>query len=195
VRQHLPHLSLVLSDSSKLPSLTDIPQNGEDEVEYAHLVTGDGMMKIIAALIVGLALGWTTTALASPIQQTTNQDRIAAVEARLQALEYLRWTENHAINAVSQRLWDRYSGCYLQHRYDCYTQDLVLIPFLAVGKDEKGYVHSAIADRYAYNATAHGVWYAQDNGDGDSWKVWVVIDEHQFTWTVWQSNGFIQGVY
>src|SRR5918996_1432206 len=152
-------------------------------------------MKIIAAIIVGLALGWTTTALASPIQQTTNQDRIAALEARVQALEYLRWTENHAINAVSQRLWDRYSSCNLRNRFDCYANDLVLKAFTAA-KDEKGNRYSTeVMDYLALSANTYGVWYAQDNGDGDSWNVWVIINEDQITWTVWQSNGFIRGVY
>src|SRR5919106_492325 len=156
-------------------------------------------MKIIAAIIVGLALGWTTTALASPIQQNTNQDRIAALEARLQALEYLYWTEDHAINAVSQRLWDRYSSCNLGHRGECYRNDLVLMPFV-YAKDQYGnYPTVGVMDYLAGLANTHGIWYAQDNGDGDSWNVWVVIksgnDEYHITWTVWQSNGFIRGVY
>ena len=157
-------------------------------------------MKIIAAIIVGLALGWTTTALASPIQQNTNQDRIAALEARLQALEYLRWTENHAINAVSQRVWERYSGCYLEYRYQCYTNDLVLMAFQTVKHPDgtSGY-NTAVMDKVAQHVNTHGTWYAQDNGDGDSWNVWVVIQydntEYHITWTVWQSNGFIRGVY
>jgi hypothetical protein len=154
-------------------------------------------MKIIAALIVGLALGWTTTALASPIQQNTNQDRIAALEARVQALEYLRWTENHAISAVRQRLWDRYSSCSLQNRYECYRKDWVLVPFTTM-KDEDGKPFNLIGiwDYYAELATTRGTWYAKDNGDGDSWNVWVVLgDKYQLTWTVWQSNGFIRGVY
>jgi hypothetical protein len=55
-------------------------------------------------------------------------------------------------------------------------------------------------DFLARHANTHGVWYAKDNGDGDSWNVWVIIkiaeDEYgPITWTVWQSNGFIRGVY
>jgi hypothetical protein len=73
-------------------------------------------MKIMATIILGLALGWTTTALASPIQQNTNQDRIAALEARLQALEYLRWTGNHAINVVAYKVWERASSCNVEDR-------------------------------------------------------------------------------
>jgi hypothetical protein len=152
-------------------------------------------MKIIAAIIVGLALGWTTTALASPIQQNPNQDRIAALEARLQALEYLRWTENHAISAVSQRVWERYSSCNLGTDY-CYTTDLVLMPFAAAATDEKGYRPDYLMKRLAQYVNTHGAWYAQDNGDGDSWNVWVILkidnSEYHFTWTVWQSNGYIQ---
>ena len=153
-------------------------------------------MKIIAAIIVGLALGWTTTALASPIQQNTNQDRIAALEARLQALEHLRWTENHAINAVSQRVWERYSSCNL-NRYLCYTQDSVLVAFTAAQIENAAPDYSvAFWDNLAEYANTHPVWYAQDNGDGDSWNVWVIIksdqEEYRITWTVWQSNGYIQ---
>jgi hypothetical protein len=179
--------------------MTYIPQKGEDEVEYAHPVTGDVTMKIIAAIILGLALGWTTTALASPIQQNTNQDRIAALEARLQASEYLRWTEEHAINAVSQRVRERYSSCNL-NRYDCYTTDGVLIAFTVVQIENASPNYSvAVWDNLAEYANTQPVWYAQDNGDGDSWNVWAVIksgkEEYHITWTVWQSNGFIRGVY
>jgi hypothetical protein len=65
-------------------------------------------MKIIIGLIlgiaIGLALGWVQTAMGTP-PPTKN-----STEARLQALEYLIWTEHHAINYVSQRLWERYSS-------------------------------------------------------------------------------------
>jgi hypothetical protein len=152
-------------------------------------------MKILAALILGLALGWTTTALASPIQQTTNQDRIAALEARLQALEYLRWTENHAIDAVSYKVWERVSSCAIPESYECYNTDPVLMPFDKLRFN--GVYDHAYSRWIAKNAYPNGLWYAQDNGDGDSWNVWVVVKtqdygEYHITWTVWQSNGYIQ---
>jgi len=192
---------LVRSDSSRLPSMTYIPQKGEDEVEYAHLLTGEITMKIIAAIILGLALGWTTTALASPIQQNTNQDRIAALEARLQALEYLRWTENHAIDAVGYKVWERVSSCDLDYwGVDCYLSDPVLMPFLNLrfnGKYDGRY--SRWLARQAYH---YGTWSATDNGDGDSWTVSATFTVNNnngtsttygpISWTVWESNGFIQ---
>jgi hypothetical protein len=59
--------------------------------------------------------------------------------------------------------------------------------------------NTAVMDKVAQHVNTHGTWYAQDNGDGDSWNVWVVIQydntEYHITWTVWQSNGFIRGVY
>jgi hypothetical protein len=78
------------------------------------------ILATIAALIIGFTMGVAGDALATPppAQNST--------EARLQALEYLLWTEGHAINMVSQRVWDRYSTC------DCYLNDTVLMPFAAV---------------------------------------------------------------
>jgi hypothetical protein len=73
------------------------------------------------------------------------------------------------------------------------------MPFAVAATDEKGYRPDSIMKRLAQYANTHGTWYAQDNGDGDSWNVWVILkidnSEYHFTWTVWQSNGFIRGVY
>lgn len=53
-----------------------------------------------------------------------------------------------------------------------------------------------ILDHEALSASTRGTWYAQDNGDGDSWNVWVITpDGGHYTWTVWESNGYITGVY
>jgi hypothetical protein len=163
-------------------------------------------MKIVAAIILGLgigiAIGWATTALASPVQQNTNQDRIAALEARLQALESLRWTENHAINAVSYKVWERSSSCDLEKwGGSCYLPDPVLQPFASLYVDGP-YVNGGYSVALARSACHNGQWYAEDNGDGDSWTVSVTItvanndgtstDFGPMSWTVWESNGYIQ---
>jgi hypothetical protein len=181
-------------------------QEGEDEVDYGHLVTGEVTMKIIAAIIlglgIGLAIGWTTTALASSIQQNTNQDRIAALEARLQALEYLRWTKNHAINAVSYKVFERSSSCDIEKwGGSCYLSDPVLQPFASIYINGE-WVNPGYSQALARKAYHYGEWYAQDKGDGDSWNVWVIMkiknqdgtytEFDPFTWTVWESNGYIQ---
>ena len=183
--------------------MTSIPQKGEDEVEYTYLLTGEVTMKIIAAIILGLALGWTTTALASPIQQNTNQDRIAALEARLQALEYLRWTENHAIDAVGYKVWERVSSCDLSYwGVNCYQSDPVLMPFGNLYYNGE-WVSPGYSQALARQAYHYGTWSAVDNGDGDSWTVSVTItvanndgtstDFGPMSWTVWESNGLVQG--
>jgi hypothetical protein len=158
-------------------------------------------MRIIAALIIGLALG-ITIGVTGDVLATPPPDQ-NSTEGRLQALEYLLWTEDHAINAVSQRLWERYSSCNLG-AYTCYNNDLVLMPFTTL-KTQNGYLRTAEINYLLQHANTHGAWYAQDNGDGDSWNVWVIITVKDqqgydvefgpFTWTVWQSNGFIRGVY
>jgi hypothetical protein len=81
------------------------------------------ILATIAALIIRLTIGVAGDALATPppAQNST--------EARSQALEYLLWQEHHAINIVSQRVWDRVSTC------DCYLNDTVLIPFAAISAD------------------------------------------------------------
>jgi hypothetical protein len=159
-------------------------------------------MKIVAAIILGLGIGWTTTALASPVQQNTNQDRIAALEARLQALEYLRWTENHAINAVSYKVWERASSCDISYwGGNCYLYGPVLMSFGNLHYNGE-YVNSAYSQMLARKAYHYGTWSATDNGDGDSWTVSVTItvdnndgtstDDSPISWTVWESNGYIQ---
>jgi hypothetical protein len=137
----------------------------------------------VAALILGLTIGLAGDALATPppAQNST--------EARLQALEYLLWQEHHAINAVSQRVWDRVSTC------NCYLNGTVLMPFAAIPK-----VTSAGRPIIAQNAVSNGTWYAEPHGDGDGWHVWVIVtvgdkDYGPISWDVWQSNGFIQGRY
>jgi hypothetical protein len=146
------------------------------------------LIGIIAGLILGFVIGMVGSAWATPLPA---QD---STEARLQALEYLFWTEEHAINHVSQRLWERYSSCNITYGdSNCYNTDLVLLAFNV--PDQYGQYPDYDAIRYLAAANTHGKWYAQDNGDGDSWRVWVVISGKQYTWDVWQSNGFIRGVY
>jgi hypothetical protein len=154
-------------------------------------------VKIIAAIIlgigIGLAIGWVTTALASPTQQKSNEERISALETRLQALEYLRWTEAHAIHAVGYKVWERASSCQVEARFtSCYLSDQVLYPF-----SDQGNFNNYLA----LNTYHYGSWSASANGDGDSWNVSVTITTEgdsgstnygPFTWTVWVSNGHIQ---
>jgi hypothetical protein len=150
---------------------------------------------IILALGIGLAIGWTTAVLASSTEQNANQDRIAVLEARLQALEYLRWTENHAINVVAYKVWERASSCNVEGRFSsCYISDQVFQPFRHQG---------TYTNYLALSAYHYGTWSASPNGDGDSWNVSVTItidsergstDYGPFTWTVWESNGYIQAV-
>jgi hypothetical protein len=150
-------------------------------------------MKTIIGVIIGLALG-ITIGVTGDVLATPPPDK-HSTEAMLQALEYLLWTEDHAINAVSQRVWNRYSSCNLRTRYDCYTNDIVLMAFNV--KDKYGdHPSTDVMDYEALSACSYGTWYAQDNGDGDSWNVWVTTPGGgHYTWTVWQSNGFIRGVY
>jgi len=151
---------------------------------------------------IGLAIGWTATAIASPLQRDTNQDRIAALEARLQALEYLRWTENHATSVVAYKVWERSSSCDLEKwGGSCYGSDPVLQPFANLYVDGQ-YVNSAYSAALARSAFHNGQWYAEANGDGDSWTVSVTItidnnngtttDFGPMSWTVWESNGHVQ---
>jgi hypothetical protein len=156
-------------------------------------------MKTIIGVIIGLALG-ITIGVTGDVLATPPPDQ-NSTEARLQALEYLMWTEQHAINYVSQRVWERASSCDLDYNrtYPCYNHDLILMPF-TYAKDQHGYGPGNELEYLAQSVSAHGLWYARDNGDGDSWTVWVTlkIGENQYqpiTWTVWQSNGFIRGVY
>jgi hypothetical protein len=109
-------------------------------------------------------------------------------------LEYLRWTEDHAITAVSQRVWDRYSSCTLG--YDCYKHDLVLMPFAYVTFQDGSHPTYDVMHYMAGVASTQGRWFEASTNDGDSFTVWVVINvdygkETHISWTVWQSNGFI----
>jgi hypothetical protein len=148
---------------------------------------------VIIGLALGITIGVTGDVLATP-PPTQN-----STEARLQALESLMWTETHATSAVSQRVYDRVSTC--PDPYICYQYDTVLAAFTAI-KDEQGRPQTVdIIQFWARSAIDHryGTWYARDNGDGDSFTVWVDIrvggSQARAVWTVWQSNGYIRGVY
>jgi hypothetical protein len=99
---------------------------------------------------------------------------------------------------VGYKVWERVSSCDLEKwGVSCYLSDPVLQPFTTI-KD----VHSAAYRYLARQAYHYGSWYASDNGDGDSWTVSVTItvDNNDGTsteygpisWTVWESNGYIQ---
>lgn len=155
-------------------------------------------MKTIIILVIALVLGISTATFVTKDVLATPPPTTGSTEARLQSLEYLYWTEDHAINAVSQRVWDRYSSCTAE--YDCYKYDLVLMPFAYVTFQDGSRPTYDVVKYMAGAAATQGQWYAKDNGDGDSFTVTVVINVHYNTethisWTVWQSNGFIRGVY
>jgi hypothetical protein len=146
------------------------------------------MKRLIIGSIIGLALGLgiglTSNVIATPPPSA------GSTEQRLQSLENLRWQKNHVVTMVSQRVFDRHSSCNLY----CYETDRVLLPFTTSG------AASRFLEGYVGYAIATGTWDAQDNGNGDSWTVTLLVDqghqsENTYSWTVWESNGFIQGVY
>ncbi len=167
----------------------------------ADLVGKEGTMKIIAGIILGICIGiaiaWTTSAMASPAQQ-------GSTEERLQALEYLRWTEDHAVSAVGQRVWERVTSCEIDSsQFSCggasRTADPVLTAFSSLE------VNAAWQRFIALSAFHWGRWSATPNGDGDTWTVSVVVpvanqdgtttEYGPISWKVWESNGYIEAAY
>jgi hypothetical protein len=161
-------------------------------------------MKTIIGLILGLAvgilLGWTSSTYATPPPTTGSlEQRIQSLEQKVDRLEYRSWTADHAINVVSQRVWDRCSSCNLNLYRDCYSQDLVLQSFAYHQYADGSYATGQQMVEMAYLASTQGQWSAYDNGDGDSFTVTVLINtggyqDVHISWQVWQSNGFVQGV-
>ena len=114
----------------------------------------------------------------------------ASLEQRISVLEAQRWTTpQHAVNVVSQRVWDRATSCNLQAQYgSCISQDPVLYAFNAQGSH---------ATYVAQNISNYGEWYATQGADGDTWTVTATLTVENytygpFTWYVWESNSFIR---
>jgi hypothetical protein len=90
-------------------------------------------MKAILAVILVLLMGCSGVLEAErgPVQSQDAQveelvKRVAALEARAEKLEELRWVEYDAIRIVQSKLWERVSSCNLT---DCYLRDSVLRGF------------------------------------------------------------------
>jgi hypothetical protein len=94
---------------------------------------------------------------------------------------------------VGYEVWERASSCKLEARFaSCYVSDPVLKAFLNLN------VNGAWQEYFALNAFSAGSWSATPGGDGDSWTVSVIMADNEgneygpISWTVWESNGYIQ---
>jgi hypothetical protein len=118
----------------------------------------------------------------------------ASLEQRIAVLEAQRWTTpQHAVNIVSQRVWDRATSCNLAPAYgsygECTSKDPVLSAFNGQGN------HTTYVAR---NISHYGEWYAAQGADGDTWTVTATMTNTEgytcgpFTWYVWESNSYIR---
>jgi hypothetical protein len=87
------------------------------------------ILGIIIGLALGLAIGLTGDVLATPPPTT------GSTEARLQNLEYLMWTKQHAINYVAQRVSERATSCQDSSHFSCYGHDPILMAFNSIHAD------------------------------------------------------------
>jgi hypothetical protein len=120
-------------------------------------------VRIIITVVVALAIGFMAGSLQDTIASPPPQKN--STEARLQALERLFWTEQHAISAVSYKVWERASSCVNADDYTCYYGDTVLQPFTKATSNGQSVIPQW-RRLIALSASSNGTWYAQDNQDG-----------------------------
>jgi len=145
-------------------------------------------MKVLTITLVAVIMLSVASVAATNQSKATLGERVSALEKQVAQLQTFRWTEQHARNVVSQRVWDRLTSCRIPKQIGACTD---LDPVVYAFRDP------AVPDAVSHRLYREGIWSAQPGADGDSWQVSVTItteDGHTwgpFTWYVWSSNSLV----
>jgi hypothetical protein len=157
---------------------TELARTGAGYVPYGTLPRKNqklrerrnNMRPLIAVLaaIAFIAFLATNYAEATNSAKSTSQ-QIKELEARVAALEHLHWQDYYAVNAVSQRVYERATTCSGK----CANNDLVLYEFKYPKDNYERLVPSYIS--------GNGQWQAKEINP-DQWEVSATVQIGDYTY-------------
>jgi hypothetical protein len=107
-------------------------------------------MKVLTITLVAVIILSLASIAATNQSKATLGERVQTLEKQVAQLQTMRWTEQHARNMVSQRVWDRLTSCRIPKQIGACT-DL----------DPVVYALQGVPDEVSHRLYREGYWQAQ----------------------------------